>query len=199
MGGRGITLVKFVIDNKYNILYNQYIQETMMRSQAIQDKLDVMFYLKYGRDFSIKNKFDVEVERALFQHYCDIQDQYIQPRISESLNNSDYLEQHNVGEDNLLLGYTYTSNNNEATIKQIDLIIWGSNNTSEKIDDVILLGTMIKMKEQLREGNNEYELGPMFIIYNRKEADRYVRFMNKVFNNEFNYDDVVNDRLQHFE
>jgi len=167
----------------------------MKRTSKQQDELDFLFRLKYGNNFD--QRFTIgdnqdELCQALWDNHRDIDCNYIHPR-EPYIDSKDWTEIVHIDETingKTLSGWTYQSHNENSNIEKIHFKFWGYSETPAM---TIWLVSYITLK------NDDYEYyGPNFHFWNRAEADRYLKFVRKLFRTGFTTKKIKSESLIRF-
>jgi hypothetical protein len=163
-----------------------------MRTAKQQDELDFLFNLKYGNNFNqgFKSSTDQDdICQALWAHHKDIDINYIGPR-EPYIDSKDWTEIVHIDETingKVLTGWSYESHNENSNIKKIDFNFWQS--CSNPADTIWIIS-------QFTLPNDEYcYYGPSFHFWNRAEADRYLKFVKKLFKTGFTTKKIKSESL----
>jgi hypothetical protein len=166
-----------------------------MRTAKQQDELDFLFNLKYGNNFNqgFKSSTDQDdICQALWAHFKDIDVNYIGPR-EPYIDSKDWTEIVHIDETingKVLTGWTFQSNNENSNIEKIHFEFWRINNHIEKPADIIWLNSIITLPN-----DNYCYYGPHFHFWNKAEADRYLKFVKKLFKTGFTTKKIKSESL----
>ena len=166
-----------------------------MRTAKQQDELDFLFNLKYGNNFDqgFKSSTDQDdICDVLLEQSKDIDLNYITPKL-QLIDSNGWTEIHHVNETadgKEFTGWTLQSNNENSNIEKIHFEFWRINNPIQKPADIIWFGSYITLPN-----DDHCYFGPNFHFWNRAEADRYIRFIKKLFKTGFPIKKIKNDNL----
>jgi hypothetical protein len=150
-----------------------------MRTKLQQDKLDFLFNLKYGTNFNVEAYGNDELCCALEQHTGDIMDNYLSPRVVKLLDKYNFTYS-DSGENTGYWEFSTTDKN--SPVKKLSNSFW--QNGIQKVQDLSWIIGYIEPTDM--QPNDETLYGPHFFMSSRLEADRYLRYLSKVFRHKLN-------------
>jgi hypothetical protein len=167
----------------------------MKRTSKHQDELDFLFNLKYGTDFNKNFTSDnnqADICQALWDQHKDIDCNYIAPReaLLDSRGWTDIAHIDETPNEKILSGWTYQSNNENSNIEKVHFKFWSNCETPA-------MTTWIVSYIKLKNDDCEY-YGPHFHFWNRAEADRYIKFIKKLFTKGWTTKKITSESLIRF-